>query len=401
MSALEQAALMLAGRLADDAVPGPRGPAWSGDRFDLQTGDQLVRGPVDDGLLTGRAGVALALAAAGSLPGADPRLTSLAVTTMRHLTDDRAPVRGADWMSGDLGVARAAWAVAGLTGADDLRASAARTAARCVSALARGVDVPPQADLIDGRAGALMAVLAASLPDSAERDRRAAAELLVRALRTDAERDAWGTRWPMEVHWPPVAGLAHGAAGVALALRAARACGFDDDGLADDAAVWEDGWYDAARGGWPDLRDGTGDGPAVAWCHGALGIGIAAAVRSRLGDDGEVTFRRAARGASALPAVVDGVDGTLCHGRTGVVELHLTAARTWPRDGTHLRAARAAARPLADGTHPDGTTWLHGLRGGRTPDLLTGTAGVVVSLVRCVDPLRVPETTHPGLRVDG
>jgi lantibiotic modifying enzyme len=393
------AALLLAGELLEAATPGREGPGWIGDHIDPMAPGQVAAGPLDDGLLTGRAGVALALAAAGALPGADPRLTSLAVETMRRVVSADDPRREPGWLGGDLGIARAALTVSGLTGARGLGAAAAALAGRAVVALASGRGVPSHADLIDGTAGVLMAVLAAHLPRGAEPHRRRAAKVLVDALRASAVRDDWGARWPMVRTYPPVAGMAHGAAGIALALRAATACGLDDDGLVDEALTWEEGWYDRASGGWPDLRDDSPGGPAVAWCHGALGIGIAAAVRSRLGDDGEPTFRRAALAAAGAAPVVDGSDGTLCHGRCGLVELHLAAGQTWPGGGEHLRAARAAAEPLVTGVRPDGTSWMHGVRGGRTPEVLAGTSGVVLTLVRCVDPTLVPEVTHPGVPV--
>ena len=66
------AARLLADRLQSLAAPGPDGaPVWSGDDVDpLRSTDQrvvLTHGRLDDGLLTGRTGIATALALCAQL----------------------------------------------------------------------------------------------------------------------------------------------------------------------------------------------------------------------------------------------------------------------------------------------------------------------------------------------
>ncbi|MDR7183284.1 lantibiotic modifying enzyme [Microbacterium trichothecenolyticum] len=410
------AAITLARRLAADVVVDDRGaPQWIGDEIDLAAspdGSVLKTGPVDDGFLTGRAGIALALAAAAR-HARDASLALLAQAAIADVLDARgtAQRRQLGWQSGDLGIAIAAERIADLLGRPDLAKAGRRLSAGAVAALATADDsrLPGYADLLDGSAGHLLAVLAAALPASAERHRAAAAERLVRDLRARAVVDICGARWPMADGDRAVTGLAHGSSGIGLALLAAHAAGVvgADRALADAAWTWEDAGYGAEDGGWYDLRV---DEPAIglAWCHGAPGIGIAAALRSRIDRDdaleSEATYLRALRSIErARREFPDGQgdDATLCHGRSGIVELHLAGTEAaWSTDATsreeHLRAARYEASVIAAGIDADGsTTWSHGVRGGRSPAVLDGTAGVVLTLLRCAGPLA--SVAHPPL----
>jgi len=90
-------------------------------------------------------------------------------------------------------------------------------------------------------------------------------------------------------------------------------------------------------------------------------------------------------------------DGTLCHGLTGLVELHLLGAEAWPAAGReHLATARTLARHLTRAGR-SGPGWVCGVRDGRTPNVLTGLAGVAYTLARCHDPALAPSLAHPGL----
>ncbi|MFF2485891.1 lanthionine synthetase LanC family protein [Microbacterium sp. NPDC058062] len=412
------AAITLARRLAADVVVDDRGaPRWIGDEIDLAAstdGSVLKTGPVDDGYLTGRAGIALALAAAAR-HARDASLALLAHATIADVVDSRGTAQRGQlgWQSGDLGIAIAAERIADLLGRPDLANAGRRLAADAVAALATADDsrLPGYADLLDGSAGHLLAVLAAALPARAERHRAAAAERLVRDLRARAVVDICGARWPMADGDRAVTGLAHGSSGIGLALLVAHAAGVvgADRALADAAWTWEDAGYGAEDGGWYDLRV---DEPAIAlaWCHGAPGIGITAALRSRIDRDdaleSEATYLRALRSIERARREFpddEGDDATLCHGRSGIVELHLAGAEAaWSTDGSsreeHLRAARYEASVIAAGIDADGsTTWSHGVRGGRSPAVLDGTAGVVLTLLRCAGPMA--SVAHPPLRL--
>jgi lantibiotic modifying enzyme len=382
------------------------GPTWDGDDVDPAGSEQagravLVHGLLDDGLLTGRAGIAIALAACSTLPGGSSAWSMLARQTMQDLLSHRpAPLPGGlGWMSGELGIARAAILVGGLTNDPTLLAAGRMHAAEAVNALQVDVTLCPEyADLLDGEAGHLAAVLSADLPEAAEKVRADVAGQLVARIADRATRDVRGAHWGMGGYGPSVVGLAHGGSGIALALSAARSAGLQVDGLIADALRWEDAYYDAARGGWPDLRVRERP-PAVAWCHGAVGVGIAAAYRSMLLADplAEISYARARLASAAHKPVGSAFDGTLCHGLTGVVELHLAGAEAWPSAAAeHIRAARLVARHLTRAGSAGNPPWTCGVSGGRTPNVLVGLAGVAITLARCHDPAIVPSLAHPG-----
>lgn len=412
------AARHLADRLASLATAGTDGSAtWSGDDVDpvRSAEDRVVlcHQRLDESLHTGRAGIAVALAVCAQLPAGRPSWARLArevswSTVRRALASTPAP-GGLGWSTGWLGIARAAGLVAGWTGDPSLGASATELAGRAVQALAEDPDrCPDLPDLLDGWAGHLTAVLAADLGPGREPVRRQAATALLARLLAYADPEATPdgpVRWPMAGTERAVIGLAHGGSGITVALTAARSAGLEPSAMLDDlirrTLRWEDGHFRADAGGWPDLR--AGDAPGLAWCHGAPGVGIAAAYRARAGrpDGAEVTYARAVTAAQAygLPRGDSPFDGTLCHGLAGVVELRLAGAETWPAAAAeHLVAARLLARHLTRAGRA-GPGWVCGVRGGRTPNLLTGLAGVAYTLARCHDPALAPSLAHPGLPV--
>lgn len=428
------AARTLAARLASLAGPDADGsPAWVGDELDpvaLAAGDEnpgVVTGRLDDGLLTGRAGIALALAACSWLPGGDPRWAAVArraASAAVRASAVRLPGGPLGWDSGALGVARAAVVVAGLTGDSLLRVGGERLASAAVAAVADGTGVlPPWPDLLGGVAGVLAGVAVAPLPPEDEPRRAEAVLGLVDRLDGMALEDAAGVRWLMATAGHPVAGLAHGASGIALALRLGarvleggtrprlRLVGADGAlpaaerarQLALGALRWEEGLPDAATGGWPDLRDPSRP-PALAWCHGAPGIGVCAALTAasgpgtREGAQAHALYLRAARASRWHRPRGEPFDGTVCHGLAGVVELHLLAAQAWPDAAAeHLRLARSVAEHLVRAGERGRPAWTCGVPGGRTPNLLVGVAGVALTLARCHDRRIAPSPADPTL----
>jgi len=412
------AARHLADRLQSLAAPGPDGaPGWSGDDVDPvhSTGQRVVltHGRLDDGLLTGRTGIAAALALCARLPGGRPEWSDLASRALRSAVRsalDATPTPGGlGWSSGWLGTARAAGLVGSWTG-DRALVEAGRTlAGRAVRALADEPGwCPDYPDLLDGWAGHLAAVLAADLDPSAEPTRRAAGTALLERLLpyADADPSIPGSPigWPMAGTGPAVIGVAHGGSGITVALAGARAVGLSSAPALDELIArtlrWEDGHFRPEAGGWPDLRSAD-DVPGLAWCHGAPGVGIAAAYRTLAGAPAgtELTVTRAGRMTLAYGAPTGSTtfDGTLCHGLTGLVELHLLGAEAWPAAGReHLTNARTLARHLTRAGR-SGPGWVCGVRDGRTPNVLTGLAGVAYTLARCHDPALAPSLAHPGL----
>lgn len=424
------AAVRLADRIAESVTPDTEGsPTWLGDDLDpvaLAVGQtSLVRGQLDDGLLTGRAGIALSLAVCAGLPGGNPRWASLARrTSAAAVRASAATLPGGQlgWSSGAFGVARAADVVSRLIGDDPATSGAAHLGLLGLEALQDAPDrLPPWPDLLGGVAGVLIGLACTPLPPGHDAARGEALARLIRRLAAMGVADASGVRWPMATTETPVVGLAHGASGIALALlvaarrleghtpgvRRSRSSGRHSDAAAlarrwaGDALRWEEGLWDADRGGWPDLRKQM-SGPGLAWCHGALGVGLIASLLAsaepgtRLAGTAHVAYLRAAQAAQLhRPASAD-FDATLCHGLGGVVELHLAASRAWPTaSAEHLRRARQVADGIVANGRP---AWTCGVpAGGWTPNLLVGTAGVALTLARCHDPALAPSPGDPTL----
>ena len=432
------AARVLAARLVSLArVDGLHEPTWTGDDIDprsapdLSSPPMLLHGPLDDGLLTGRAGIAVALSAASRLPGAPAEWAHLAVRTaaasVRRSSSDLAagvsPAGGIGWESGALGVARAATVVAEAHGAPGLAAASRHLGGLAVRRVVERPDeLPPFADLMGGLAGVLAGVLSVPLDEADEAARVDAVTLLVERIADLAVAGPIGLRWSMAGADHSVVGLAHGGSGIALALTAAarqlaasttRATVPSPStyavGLASEAMLWEESLHDVGAGGWPDLRLAE-PVPGLAWCHGAPGVGVSAVLRhpllaaaghgSRDAATAHVAFARA-RAASAAhrPVGMQPFDGSVCHGLAGVVEMHLLAAAAWPAAAReHLAEARALATHLTRAGRPGRPTWLCGIRaGGRSPNLLVGIGGVALTLARCHDLSVGPSAADPFL----
>lgn len=393
----------LAARLVQLAVISPDGSGtWRGDEVDPSTDPARLRHvTLDESLMFGRAGVALALAACSRLPLGDPDWAALAIATVRSaVSSARSRVGRTDplgWSDGALGVASAAEAVATLVGDEELSTAAAELALAAVNEAAGVAEASRWPDLVGGVAGILIGVACARLPGDSEEIRQATIDRLVAILEAGAVRDATGTRWSTG-DLAPLAGLAHGASGIALALHAAGR-----PELVAEALRWEEGLYDPTCGGWPDLRTAE-QPPGVAWCHGALGIGVVASCMSGSSDvraraTAHATYLRAVEASRLHRPAGSPFDGTLCHGLGGVVELHLMGATAWPEvAGEHLTQARRVAQHLTRAGEADHPVWTCGIiDGGRNPNLQVGIAGVALTLARCHDPSVAPSPADPSL----
>ncbi|MFD0387205.1 lanthionine synthetase LanC family protein [Tistrella bauzanensis] len=130
------------------------------------------------------------------------------------------------------------------------------------------------ADLHDGAAGLLIGLCSlhhqqTSCDDDLVAIIAAWADHLVGLGRDEAGALVWPSG-----RVPVLGGLAHGQAGIAVALAAAgRATGRDDYlQAAEHALVAEDRLFDPAAANWP--APGGQRRPTTAWCHGAAGIAL-------------------------------------------------------------------------------------------------------------------------------
>jgi lantibiotic modifying enzyme len=131
-------------------------------------------------------------------------------------------------------------------------------------------------DVLSGAAGAIAPLLALARMGGGSRYLAMASDLGDR-LCTQARSTARGAFWVHE-NWPQgIGGFAHGVTGIGWSLtRLARATGESGYGATAQAAfAFEESLYDPAERNWLDLRMLEGAKTAAAWCHGAVGIGLA------------------------------------------------------------------------------------------------------------------------------
>lgn len=307
--------------------------------------------------------------------------------------------------TGLAGVAWAAAEVAAMTG-DERIAAAARDLRGDLHAAAPAAGTAAS-DLMDGAAGLILALLALGEPPGSQ-----PVAGLVAALRSTALDQPVGVAWDalMGDGSPPLCGLGHGAAGVALALL--EVAGARPGGAADlgrGAMDYERSWFDRSASNWPDLREfdrtarrqGTRPATPVYWCHGAVGIGLQRLRAFELTGDPQALAELGAAlqateaQATALLGAGAGTDRwaanvSMCHGASGVADL-LAAAGTSLRERRLLALGRDVGRWMLD-IHGDGRVpWSCGIAGGgESPGLMLGLAGVGATLLHLADPQGQP-----------
>jgi type 2 lantibiotic biosynthesis protein LanM len=270
-------------------------------------------------------------------------------------------------------------------------------AAVLVDALPTAVAATADPELLLGTAGAIVALL--SLADATGQQRwldlaNDFGEQLAEAGRPGPDG---GTFWPTARSSDGLGGFAHGATGIGWALarlsghtgsathRAAAAAAFD----------YEEGRYDRTLEDWLDLRELPGQPAATAWCHGAIGIGLASAdllgnARSGTGTDHARIVRRAAAAGLRYGLCRN---HTLCHGDLGTWEL-LAAA-----DAVGLAPPELDRDRLVGQLVTSLETYGPLLSTGQPmtgPGLLQGLAGVSYQLLRMAPDSELPSVLVPA-----
>jgi hypothetical protein len=415
-------------------------------------------------LYQGSAGVGLFLAELATLTadavhrrtaiGALERSLDIGEAMLRARSERQAGAFLPAFLAGPLGVAAAGLRVARLLAnealhdrshaqldsmiSDLLRAdSVPFDTVRSADTARSGGERPPRLDLLSGAAGVIVGLIALSRsaggpPASGSRCLDAACHL-GRALVSAAEvRGAWWS-WSnravsgIAVDRPPLAGLSHGAAGIALALFELHAA--TDHRLYLDAArgafAYEDTLFDPVERNWADLRvrpsgeGGTRRSFAVAWCHGAAGIALARlramaldpAHGARHREQAIVALERAREEVAARRDELS--DASLCHGLCGLLDVLLCGAEALGSGGDDSGGLEAFARQamlallesrvsVSTGQLSTGSGWPSGVpSGGPNPSLFLGSAGVGHVLLRLAAgaPERPPSVL--GGRIEG
>jgi lantibiotic modifying enzyme len=253
-------------------------------------------------------------------------------------------------------------------------------------------------DLFCGAAGFLLAltVLHRVAPSSELLDQIGfvADQLLRNAKPASLNNDDTATAigWPLDADGPSLCGLAHGNAGVALALMEAwrsttthksqqkarpelllagihRALAYERS-LRDDAAK---NWADLRRS---DHQDSSRPAMMATWCNGAPGIALARSRMLELGadlaDDLAMAIETTKHASLSLPA------GHLCCGTAGVDEiLFEVGVRNGNATQIEIARRRTMAR-LLQAEQADNGEWPHVV----TQAFMRGSAGIGYGLLR-------------------
>ncbi|MEI7037830.1 type 2 lanthipeptide synthetase LanM family protein [Fulvimonas yonginensis] len=257
-------------------------------------------------------------------------------------------------------------------------------------------------DILEGVAGAIVPVLQLAEVTGDARWLDLAVEA-GRRLERAAIVDARGARWPASVFDEPIGGFAHGATGIGWALTrlAMSAAGSPADrarwlALGERAFEFEDSLYRPEFGNWVDVRKPESRDFPNTWCHGSVGIGLAACdLYTRTGDERHLgTLRRAVQAARRGGW---GYSHTLCHGDLSMWELMMRASAVAP----DLRPADA----LPDSALILSSIEEHGIVGGLardafTPGFMSGISGSIHQLLRMHPDCRIPSPLLMECRLD-
>lgn len=400
---LLDAAATIGEALVRDAVWHEDRCNWIGTTATAEPGGTGAAVGLGPDLYAGTSGVGLFLGTLAAATGGNASFEQTAAGAIRQALSrlervERAMPSGL--YTGRVGILVAAALVGRLLDSDEI-GSRARSGLKTIISLD---DFEEPADLLAGRAGAIVGLLAleAFYDDAAHLE---AAISLGDELIDSADADPAGWSWRSASHPSrrALTGFAHGAAGVGHALVELFAASGEERyrRAALEAFRYERRWFDPARGNWLDLRDeapanvgAVGKVPcAFHWCHGAPGIALSRArAYEVLGDPecrGEAEVAAATTQRSLELALEERRGNySLCHGLCGNADVLLTVSELLGSDG---RSARSIAHDVAaagiDGYVRTGVDWPCGTVG-PSPGLMLGMAGIGSFYLRLHDPRR-------------
>lgn len=260
-----------------------------------------------------------------------------------------------------------------------LDASGTDDALRLAQSVIWAADAEESEDLLYGRAGAIVPLLALARAtgDTLPLDvAKALGDRVCEAASWEGERAFWThARCPKGL-----GGFAHGVSGTGWALhKLAEHTGCDRYlHAAQGAFAFENSLFDPEEGAWIDLRMLPGPKSAAAWCHGAVGIALARLDLDRnvSREETRLTLSRAAK--ATWPSAM-GWNHCICHGDFGGYELLDAALRKGVGPEGLTRAG--LHNGLLSGLEEFGPT-CGIVRDALVPGLFTGTAGIAYQLLR-------------------
>lgn len=363
--------------------------------------------PLGQDLYGGISGIALLAAAyqremragrADDLPGIDDLVARL-LTTMR-LAETQSFLRRArvqqprpPALGGYIGLGSQVWTWLMLEHWGVVRGEGLEHACRLAELVPGAADADDVGDLLTGKAGAIVPLIQLASASGDARYLDMAIDLGDR-LCADAQCEDGVAYWT-HARWPRgMGGFAHGVTGIAWALsRLAVASGHARfEAVAMQADAFEERLYQPEAGNWLDLRMLEGAQAPAAWCHGAVGIGLALADRQPGLDDPQVRARVVAAAKTAWRHGV-GLNHGICHGDMGAWELLDLACRAGlGPDGLDAESLLAAVLTSLETHGP-----VCGLAGtAYAPGLMGGLAGVAYQLLRAHPARALPSVMVMG-----
>ncbi len=310
---------------------------------------------------------------------------------MESLKHVRPPAVG-----GYAGVASQIWTLLTLGDIDDrTRANRVQRALKLVPLIEWGARTEESNDLLHGLAGAIHPLV--QLAEISGKDhpltvaRALAGQLIEKSLVIRG-----GISWPVPYAEGGLGGFSHGTTGIGWAMHKLYEATRDQTcrDLAVGAFRFEDDLYDPEQRNWLDMRQIDGVTDSVAWCHGAVGIGLA-----RLDIEPSLDSEHGHRMVQiALDAVFDrglGWNHCICHGDFGAWDLignaHVQKAMNMPM------SAEAFCASLLTSLDVHGPT-CGVVRDAFLPGLFTGHGGVAYQLLRMHPDCDLPSALMLGRR---
>jgi hypothetical protein len=399
---------MIAEQLCAEAI-------WSGDRCNWlgsevqgnpsdRSGLRLTTRALGPELYAGSSGVGLFLAEAYRVTG-EPIFRRTAYGAIRHALSRIQSVplsKQIGLFTGLVGIALAAGRV-GRCCEDDFYCEQAKDL--MLKTMLESSD-DRECDLLSGRAGAIVGLLALSGLLEFNPLLHFASNLGDELLQKVQVSDR-GASWPAmgSVSEPHLTGFSHGAAGVAYALlELSHSIGGATryQSVAEEAFKYERSWFDPNEANWPHfngegrVRDRIGRGHTFDshWCHGAPGIALSRLRAFRLLGNPQhrveaLVGLETTKRALLMWLASDSGNFSLCHGFAGNAEILRYATEVIPEDSKVIAYTQLHEKIERYGiitySSSDGR-WSSGTSFEDHPGFMIGLAGIGHFYLRLCDP---------------
>ncbi|MBS1903951.1 MAG: type 2 lantipeptide synthetase LanM [Bacteroidetes bacterium] len=381
-SDVERHALQLVEAIIDARIEQNGNTSWVYAAYAAGVASTMAHSDVES-LYEGSAGTAIAIAEAAALT--DERgwmQIARSVFDAVRRTDAPESARRGCGMARGLGGLLYAMARVGRCAQDEALIERAATIA--VSYAGRLADEAKRDEVLYGRAGLLLSVLALYRLSPTESLLRTA-DHIARLIIANAKRSDSGASWSVN-GGKPLPHVSHGASGIAMALARYAAIRSDADAanVAMQAIEFDDTFWVEREAGWADgrfldvpMQDRTNWG----WCNGRSGALLA---RFAIAHDLGTSFI-GAKATHALSAecidVLSDVSPGLCCGTAGAIDA-LLSLPTIPADAHIQHCIACATKALATTSPASNYSTL-------AASLFSGSAGLAFGLLRAAQPTRV------------